>query len=149
MAQQLNIQNRKARFEFELLDTYVAGIQLTGSEIKSIRAGKASISEAYCFFRKEELFLKNAHIEEYKQGGYSNHDPKRDRKLLLRAGELVKLKKQMETQGLTIVPLRVFIADTGYAKLELALARGKKLHDKRDSIKDKDVQRDIDRAMKR
>ena len=124
-------------------------MQLTGGEIKSIRKGKASIAEAYCLFVKDELFLRGAHVDEYQQSGYLPQNSRRDKKLLLKRVELVKLKKRLEQDGLTIVPLKMFIADSGYAKLEIALARGKKLHDKRDSIKDRDVKRDLDRVMKR
>jgi SsrA-binding protein len=145
----LNIQNRKARFEFELLENFTAGIQLTGTEIKSIRKGKASITEAYCVLQQEELYLRNAHIDEYARAGYTGHNPKRDRKLLLKHQEISKIKKQLEVKGLTVVPLRVFIADSGYAKVEIAVARGKKLHDKRDSIKDRDIKRDLDRVLHR
>lgn len=143
----LNISNRKARYEYELLETYVAGMQLTGTEIKSIRAGKATITESYCMFQGDELFIKNMHIAEYKQGSYANHDPVRLRKLLLQRRELDKMKKGLDKKGLTIVPLRVFISENGFAKLEIALARGKKMHDKRESIKERDVKRQIDRNL--
>lgn len=149
MSSKLNITNKRARFEYEILDTFIAGIQLTGAEIKSIRAGKMSIAESYCVFEGNELFLRNAHIHDYAQAGYMAHDPRRDKKLLLKRQELDKLKKQVETKGMTVVPLKVFIAESGYAKIEIALARGKKLHDKRESIKDRDVKRDLDRLMKR
>lgn len=143
----LNISNRKARYEFELIETYVAGMQLTGTEIKSIRAGKAAIAESFCLFQKGELFIKNMHIAEYKQGSYANHDPMRLRKLLLNRRELEKLHKGVDKKGLTIVPLKVFISENGFAKLEIALARGKKMHDKRESIKERDVKRQLDRNL--
>lgn len=143
----LNISNRKARYEFELIETYVAGMQLTGTEIKSIRAGKAAIAESFCLFQKGELFIKNMHIAEYKQGSYANHDPIRLRKLLLNRRELEKLHKGVDKKGLTIVPLKVFISENGFAKLEIALARGKKMHDKRESIKERDVKRQLDRNL--
>lgn len=143
----LNISNRRARYEFELIETYVAGMQLTGTEIKSIRAGKAAIAESFCLFQKGELFIKNMHIAEYKQGSYANHDPIRLRKLLLNRRELEKLHKGVDKKGLTIVPLKVFISENGFAKLEIALARGKKMHDKRESIKERDVKRQLDRNL--
>lgn len=142
---QLNIKNRKASFEYELLIRYEAGIRLTGTEIKSIRAGKASISEAYCTFINDELFVRNMHIAEYEQGNIYNHEPKRDRKLLLKRTELNKLKSKLKDKGLTIIPLQMFLSKSGYAKMEIALARGKKLHDKRDSLKEKDLKRQMDR----
>jgi len=122
-----------------------AGIQLTGTEIKSVRAGKANITDAYCAFVKDELFVRNMHIDEYEQGNIYNHVPKRDRKLLLQRSELSKLKGKMKDKGLTIVPLQMFLSDSGFAKLDIALAKGKKLYDKRESMKDKDVKRDLAR----
>ena len=144
----INIKNRRASFEFEFIETFVAGIKLSGTEIKSIRDGQASINEAFCTFINDELFIRNMHIAEYSMGTYANHEPKRDRKLLLKKKELEKMQSKMEVQGLTIIPLRLFIADSGFAKLEIALAKGKKIHDKRDSIKDRDVKRDLDRIRK-
>lgn len=144
----VNIQNKKARFEYELLDKFVAGLQLTGTEIKSIRLSKASIAESFCSFKKDELFIVGMNIEEYAFGTYSNHQPKRDRKLLLNRLELDKIQKKLKDVGLTVVPLRLFLNEKGWAKIEIAVAKGKKLHDKRNSIKDKDIQRDIDRAKK-
>ena len=122
-----------------------AGIQLTGTEIKSVRAGKANITDAYCAFVKDELFVRNMHIDEYEQGNIYNHVPKRDRKLLLQRSELSKLKGKMKDKGLTIVPLQMFLGESGFAKLDIALAKGKKLYDKRESMKDKDVKRDLAR----
>ncbi len=139
------IRNKKARYRYFLEDEFVAGIQLTGTEIKSIRSGKASIVEAFCKFRKGELFVTNMYIAEYENGGYANHKPKRDRKLLLNRSELIKLEKKLRDQSATIVPLEVFINDKGLAKMKIALAKGKKLHDKRDDLKTKDLKREIDR----
>lgn len=144
----INIQNKRARFEYDLLDKYVAGLQLTGTEIKSIRNSKATITDSFCTFKDNELFIVGMHVEEYEFGTYANHLPKRERKLLLNRQELDKINKKMKDVGLTIVPLRLFMNDKGWAKVEIAVGKGKKLHDKRNSLKDKDVQRDIDRARK-
>ena len=144
----VNIQNKKARFEYELLDKFVAGLQLTGTEIKSIRLSKATIAESFCSFKDDELFIIGMNIEEYSHGTYANHQPKRDRKLLLNRQELDKIQKKLKDVGLTIVPLKLFLSEKGWAKLEIAVAKGKKLHDKRNTLKDKDIQRDIDRARK-
>lgn len=144
----VNIQNKKARFEYELLDKFVAGLQLTGTEIKSIRLSKASIAESFCSFKDNELYVIGMNIEEYSHGTYANHQPKRDRKLLLNRQELDKIQKKLKDVGLTIVPLRLFLSEKGWAKVEIAVAKGKKLHDKRNTLKDRDVQRDIDRARK-
>lgn len=141
----LNIKNRRASFEYALLMELTAGIQLTGTEIKSVRAGKANITDAFCAFVKDELFVRNMHIDEYEQGNIYNHSPKRDRKLLLQRTELSKLKTKMKDKGLTIVPLQMFLSESGFAKLDIALAKGKKLYDKRESLKDKDVKRDMAR----
>lgn len=124
---------------------FTAGIQLTGTEIKSVRAGKAIITDAFCAFVKDELFVRNMHIDEYEQGNIYNHVPKRDRKLLLQRTELSKLKGKMKDKGFTIVPLQMFLSESGFAKLDIALAKGKKLYDKRESMKDKDVKRDLAR----
>lgn len=149
MANAINIKNKKASFEYEFIDKYTAGIQLTGTEIKSIRAGKASIMEAYCFINKGELFIKNMYIAEYEQGNYNNHEPRRTRKLLLNRQEIDKLDRKKKDVGLTIIPIKLFINSKGFAKLDIALAKGKKIHDKRESLKDKDAKRQMDRAMKR
>jgi len=149
MQKTINIQNKKARFLYEILDKYTAGIVLTGTEIKSIRNSKASIAESFCEFNeKGELFVINATIEEYAFGNYYNHKPKAERKLLLNKKELKKLYKEVQNTGLTIVPLRLFINEKGYAKLDIALAKGKKLYDKRESIRDRDNKRDLDRIKK-
>ncbi|CAH8283689.1 SsrA-binding protein [Mariniflexile fucanivorans] len=149
MQKNINIQNKKARFLFEILDKYTAGIVLTGTEIKSIRSSKASIAESFCEFNeKGELFVINATIEEYAFGNYYNHRPKAERKLLLNKRELKKLQKEVQSSGLTIIPLRLFINEKGYAKMDIALAKGKKLFDKRETIKDRDNKRDLDRVKK-
>ena len=148
MSNDVNIRNKKASFEYHLLDKYVAGIQLTGTEIKSIRQQKASVAEAYCQFLKDELFVRNMHIAEYEEGSYNNHLPRRDRKLLLQRQELNKLQKKLKDQGMTIIPVRLFINSRGLAKMEIALAQGKKLHDKRESIKERETKRDLARVMK-
>ncbi|WP_299201907.1 SsrA-binding protein SmpB [Brumimicrobium sp.] len=144
----INIVNKRARFEYQLLDKYVAGIQLGGTEIKSIRLGKASILEAFCVIENGEVFLRNMHIAEYGNASFYQHKPKADRKLLLNRKEINKLDKKMKTKGFTIVPLRLFINDKGLAKIEIALAQGKKLYDKRQDLKEKDDQRAMDRIKK-
>lgn len=149
MKNTVNIKNKKAKFEYEILDKYTAGIVLTGTEIKSIRDSKASIAESFCEFNEQgELFVINMTIQEYVYGNYYNHAPKAERKLLLNKRELKKLEKEVRNVGLTIVPLRLFINENGYAKLEIALAKGKKLYDKRDTIKDRDNKRNLDRIKK-
>jgi len=149
MQNQINIKNKKAKFEYDLLDKYTAGIVLTGTEIKSIRDGKASIAEGFCEFNdKGELFIINMTIQEYVYGTHYNHAPKAERKLLLNRRELKKLEKDVNTKGLTIVPLRLFLNDRGLAKLSISLAKGKKLYDKRNTIKDRENKRDLDRIQK-
>jgi len=149
MQKKVNIQNKKARFLYEILDKYTAGIVLTGTEIKSIRDSKASIAESFCEFNEQgELFVINMTIEEYIYGTYYNHKPKAERKLLLNKKELKKLHKEVQNTGLTIIPLKLFINDKGYAKLDIALAKGKKLFDKRETLKDRDNKRNLDRIKK-
>ena len=145
----VNIKNKRARFDFELLDTFVAGIVLAGTEIKSIRANKARITESFCEFNERgELFTVNMHIDEYAFGTRYNHKPKAQRKLLLNKKELKKLRREVSNSGLTIVPLSLFLTENGLAKLRIALAKGKKLYDKRETMKDRDNQRDLDRIKK-
>ena len=149
MQKNINIQNKKARFEFEILDKYIAGIQLTGTEIKSIRQSKARITESFCEFNDlGELFIVNMYIEEYIYGHHYNHKPTSERRLLLNKRELRSLKKDVDQKGNTIVPLRLFINENGWAKLEIALAKGKKMHDKRETMKDRDNKRDLARIKK-
>lgn len=143
----ISIQNRRANFEYELLEKYEAGLVLTGSEIKSIRAGKANINDAYCHFKNGELFIKNMHISPY-GSGFGTHEPTRERKLLLHKSELKKLHRAVKEDGMTIVPVRLFINKKGWAKLIIALAKGKKLYDKRESIKKRDVERELKRKFK-
>ena len=142
----IQIKNRRAAFDYELLETYKAGIVLTGTEIKAIREGKASLADAYCFFANGELWVKNASISEYRFGTYSNHHALRDRKLLLTKRELQKLRRKTKERGFTIVALRIFINEKGLAKIEIALARGKKNYDKRESIKEKDMKRKLEQG---
>lgn len=149
MASDINIRNKKASFEYHILETFVAGIKLLGTEIKSIREAKANISDAFCTFINGELYVRNLHVSEYSHGSFYNHEAKRDRKLLLTKKELKKLLVKSDDKGLTIVPLKIFINDRGFAKMEIALAQGKKAFDKRDSIKERDVKREMDAAMKR
>jgi SsrA-binding protein len=144
----INVLNKKASYEFSFLDKYVAGLQLTGTEIKSLRLGKANITDGFCVFVNGELIARNLQINEYEKGTHYNHAPKRDRKLLLNKHELKKLEGALKDQGLTIVPLRLFINEKGWAKLEIALAKGKKLFDKREDIKKKDLQRETARKFK-
>jgi SsrA-binding protein len=149
LQKKINIQNKKARFEYEILDKFIAGIQLTGTEIKSIRLSKARITESFCEFNdRGELFIVNMYIEEYLYGHHFNHKPKSERRLLLNKKELKSLKKDVEAKGNTIVPLKLFINDRGFAKLEIALAKGKQTHDKRNVIKDRDNKRDLARIKK-
>ena len=148
MKNAINIKNRKAKFEYEFLDTYIAGIKLAGTEIKSIREGKASIAESFCEFKDGELFVINMTVQEYSHATYFNHNPKTERKLLLKRRELSKLEKEVRNSGLTIIPLRLFINDRGFAKMEIALAKGKKLYDKREVIKERDTKRSLDRIKK-
>ncbi|MDO3695488.1 SsrA-binding protein SmpB [Wenyingzhuangia sp. chi5] len=149
MQKKINIQNKRARFEYEILDKYVAGIVLTGTEIKSIRLSKARITDSFCEFNDQgELFAINMFIEEYLYGNAYNHKPKSSRKLLLNKKELKKLNKEVQAGGLTIVPLKMFLNDKGLAKLEIALCKGKKLYDKRQTIKDRENKISLDRVKK-
>lgn len=144
----VNILNKKASFEFSFLEKYVAGMVLTGTEIKSIRLGKANITDGFCVIDNGEIILRNAEIAQYEKGTHYNHEPKRDRKLLLKKSEIRKLGSKLKDQGLTIVPLKLFISEDGWAKIEIALAKGKKLFDKRQDIKKKDIERDTQRRLK-
>lgn len=139
------IKNKKAGFEYFLLEQFVCGIVLVGTEIKSIREGKASLVDSFCSFTGDELFLNNSHIAEYKFGNQFNHEPKRSRKLLLTKKELRKLKKKTKEKGLTIVPVNMFINNRGFCKVTISIAKGKKLYDKRSTIKDRDIKRDLER----
>ena len=145
----VNIKNKRATFDYEIIDRYTAGLQLFGTEIKSIRDNKASLADTYCTFINNELWVKNMHIATYFFGTYNNHEVKRDRKLLLTRRELNKLQRATRETGYTIVPTRLFVNEKGLAKLEIGLARGKKNYDKRESLKEKDDKRAIDRVMKR
>jgi len=145
----VNIKNRKATFDYEIIDTYNAGLVLTGTEIKSIRAGKAGLVDTFCFFANNELWVRNMYIAEYFYGSYNNHSARRDRKLLLTSKELDKLQRASNESGVTMVPLRLFLNEKGYAKLVIALARGKKQYDKRASLKEREDKRAMDRAFKK
>lgn len=142
-AKDVNIRNRQASYEYELLDKWIAGIVLTGTEIKSIREGKINLQDGYGYFNNGELFVKGVNISPYAQGTHYNHEATRERKLLLKRSELKKLEARAEEKGLTLVPTRLFINDRGFAKMEIALGRGKKMHDKRDSIKERDAKREL------
>jgi len=141
----IEIKNKRAKFDYEWLDTYTAGMQLVGTEVKSIRMGKASIAEAYCYLTEGELFIKGMNVAEWSHGNIYNHDPIRERKLLLSKRELDKIEKAVKDQGITIVPTKLFISEKGWVKLNIAVARGKKNYDKRQSLKDKDAKRDLAR----
>lgn len=145
----INIKNKRATFDYELLDTYTAGMVLTGTEIKSVRLGKASLVDTFCLFEKGELWVRNMHIAEYFYGTYNNHAARRDRKLLLNKNELRKLIRATKETGFTIVPMRLFINERGLAKLVIAVAKGKKQYDKRQSLKEKEDKRAMDRMFKR
>ena len=141
-------KNKKAYFEYNILEKHTAGIQLKGSEVKSIRASKVSIVEAYCFIVNDEIFIKGMHVTEHKEGGkYNNHNPTRDRKLLMKKKEIIKLRENISQKGLTIIPLEVILTNTGFLKLEIGLAKGKNLYDKRNSLKEKDLKREIERNI--
>lgn len=149
MASSIRIKNKRASWEYHLIDKIVAGIVLTGTEIKSIRNGKASLADSYCYFEGHELYVRGMHIAEYTFASYNNHLAKRDRKLLLNARELRKLHTKVKEKSMTIVPVTLFINQKGLAKLEIAVAKGKHHYDKRDSLKEKDSKRDLDRLLKR
>lgn len=142
------IKNRKAAFEYFLIDTYTAGIKLTGTEVKSVRAGKVTMSDAYCFLDKGELWIRNLHISHYTQGSYNNHEPKRERKLLLQKREIRRIEAKFNNKGLTIIPVRIFFNDRGLVKIDIALARGKKFFDKRHTLKSKEQKREVARELK-
>lgn len=144
----VNIENRRAKFEYQFLETLTAGIVLKGTEIKSIREGKAGLADSYCYFKNNELFIRNFHISEYTEASFYNHEPMRERKLLLTKTEINKLLKKIKDQGLTIIPVKLFISEKGFAKLNIALARGKKEFDKRDDIKKRDLQKELNRQFK-
>jgi len=146
---QINIKNKRASFDYELLDTYTAGIVLTGTEIKSIRLGKASLVDTFCFFNNGELWIKNMYIAEHFYGTYNNHNARRDRKLLLTAKELQKIQRLTKEAGYSVIPTKIFISDKGLAKVVVAVAKGKKAYDKRESIKEREDKRTMDRAFKR
>lgn len=148
MANKINIRNKKAYHDFEILEKYVAGLQLQGTEIKSIRMGKVTLVESYCLFQNNELYVRGMQIADYVWASYNNHVPGRDRKLLLNRRELRKLQRKTRESGLTIIALRIFITESGYAKLEIGLAKGKKEYDKRETIKRKDTQRQMDRLQR-
>lgn len=148
MKNDLNIKNKKAYFEYYILETFTAGLQLLGTEIKSIREGKVNINDAFCTFLNDKLYVRNMHIAEYSHGSFYNHEQKRDRALLLNKKELRKLRDKGEEKGFTIVPLRLFISDRGFAKLEIGMAQGKKLFDKRDTIKDRESKIELSRVLK-
>lgn len=144
----VDIKNKKAKFDYEWLETFTAGLQLQGTEVKSIRLGKASIVESYCYFHNDELYIKNMHIAEWTHGNIYNHDPLRERKLLLSKRELLKIQKATQDQGITVIPTKVFLSEKGWVKINIAVARGKKNYDKRNSIKEKDAKRDLARLKK-
>ena len=144
----INIKNKRAYFDYEILEKMTAGMVLTGTEVKSIRAGKVSMGDAYCFIREGEIFIKSLQIAEYKFGNIFNHSPERERKLLLEKKEIKRLERKTRETGNTLIPLRIYFSATGYAKIEIALAKGKKQYDKRESIKQKDAKRQMDRLHK-
>ena len=146
---QVNIKNKRASFDYELLDTYQAGIVLTGTEIKSIRLGKASLVDTFCFFNNGELWVKNMYIAEYFYGTYNNHQARRDRKLLLTKKELQKIQRLSKESGFSVIPTKIYISDKGLAKIIVAVAKGKKVYDKRESIKEREDKPQMDRAFKR
>lgn len=145
----VNIVNRRATFNYFISDSWEAGIMLTGTEIKSVREGKANLADAFCLIKNDEMWIRNMHISLYDHGSYSNHEPKRERKLLLHKKQLQKIFSKAKEKGVTIIPVRLYLNERGFAKLEIGLARGKKLFDKRDSMKEAELKREVGRAMKR
>jgi SsrA-binding protein len=145
----ITIRNKKASHDYEFLEKYIAGIKLTGTEIKSLRAGKATLTDSFCLFRDGELFIKGMHISEYWWGNLNNHDPLRERKLLLKARELKKIERKVKEAGLTVIAIKVFINEKGLAKAEIAISKGKKEYDKRETLKRRDSDRELDRIRKR
>ena len=149
MSDSINIKNKKAYFNYEILETFTAGIVLTGAEVKSIRNGKSALTDSYCYItNKGEVWIKGVHISPYDPASYNNQPPLRDRKLLLNKGEISKLQKKLKDKGLTLVPIRMFLSNTGFIKVDFGLAKGKKMFDKREDLKQKDDKRSMDRAMK-
>lgn len=148
-AQQVNIKNKKARFNYEIGDTFTSGLVLTGTEIKSIREGKANINDSYCIVENGEVWVKGMHVSEYSYGSYNNHSVKRDRKLLLNRKEIAKIAKATEAPGFTIVPIKIFISEKGFAKLVIGIGKGKKQYDKRQSIREREDKRNLDRMFKK
>ena len=146
--EKIEIKNKRATFDYEILDVLTAGLVLTGTEIKSLRSGKANLTDSFCIIEKDEAFVRNMHISEYEKGGHYNHEPKRERKLLLNRQEINKWHIKLKEKGLTMVPLKLFINPKGLAKLDVGLARGKKTYDKRESLKEKDAKRQMDRVKK-
>ncbi len=146
--QKISIKNRRASFDYSFIETYTAGLVLVGTEIKAIREGKASLVDSFCYFRNGELFIKSLNISIYTEGNLYNHEPTRERKLLLNKQELTKIQKKMIDKGLTIIPTVLFNSDNGFAKIEIAIAKGKKTYDKRDDLKTKDLNREMDRKFK-
>jgi SsrA-binding protein len=140
------LQNKKVYFEYTIIEKYISGVQLMGTEVKSLISGKASISESFCVIKNNEVFIVGMHISEYKQIKYTNHEPTRERKLLLNRKEIQKLQKSIKEKGLTIVPISVFFSDTNFIKIEIGLVKGKKIHDKRNSIKEKDIKRELNKT---
>ncbi len=147
LSNRINIENRRAKFDYEFIERFTAGIVLKGTEIKSIREGKAGLADSYCYFVNNELFIKNMHITEYSEASFYNHTPLRERKLLLNKQEINKLEKKVKDSGLTIIPIKLFINDKGFAKVEIALAKGKKQFDKREAIKKRDTERETNRKF--
>jgi len=141
----VEIRNKRASFEYQFLDTYTAGIVLRGTEIKSIRQQKVNLQDAYCYVNEEGIFIKNMHISVYDKGTYLNHEPLRERRLLLQKKEINKIAKKLDDQGISLIPIKLFVSDRGFAKIEIAVAKGKKLYDKRDDLKEKDAKRELDR----